>query len=175
MAAARQLAEAWAGLILRMIKDQEIPGGLTLLLFPAPHQKQLGTTQALLAADDLPLFSMPCLYTNQLKCCRHSLLMSLLCTVKSSTNFTLLGFECRDYMLNVLPQGHYMMLAHSALNAQMCIGGACKAAKDNCWCGAVSIYLHLVSGMSSIAVSDSMCFCLEMAAQHMLSVRKNTC
>ncbi|DBA81543.1 TPA: hypothetical protein ACH3X1_007317 [Trebouxia sp. C0004] len=44
-AAARQLAEEWAGLILRMIRDKVAPGGLTLLLFPAPHLKQLGASQ----------------------------------------------------------------------------------------------------------------------------------
>ena len=46
-AAARQLAEEWAGLILRMIRDEAAPGGLTLLLFPAPHLKQLGASQVL--------------------------------------------------------------------------------------------------------------------------------
>lgn len=46
-AAARQLAEEWAGLILRMIRDKAAAGGLTLLLFPAPHQKQLGASQVL--------------------------------------------------------------------------------------------------------------------------------
>lgn len=52
-AAARQLAEEWAGLILSMIKDQASPGGLTLLLFPAPHQKQLGSSQVLHLLADL--------------------------------------------------------------------------------------------------------------------------
>jgi hypothetical protein len=48
-AAVRQLAEEWAGLILRMIRDEAAPGGLTLLLFPAPHLKQLGASQVLCA------------------------------------------------------------------------------------------------------------------------------
>lgn len=46
-AAARQLAEEWAGLILGMIRDEAAPGGLTLLLFPAPHLHQLGASQVL--------------------------------------------------------------------------------------------------------------------------------
>jgi hypothetical protein len=57
-AAARQLAEQWAGLILRMIRGEAAPGGLTLLLFPAPHLKQLGASQVLCT---IPLLLLNCI------------------------------------------------------------------------------------------------------------------
>lgn len=43
--AARQLAVEWASLVLKVRKDGAMPGGLTLLLFPTPQQKQIGTSQ----------------------------------------------------------------------------------------------------------------------------------
>lgn len=46
-AAARQLAQEWAGLILRVISDGSTPGGLPLLLFPTPDEKHLGTSKVL--------------------------------------------------------------------------------------------------------------------------------
>ncbi|KAL0051080.1 hypothetical protein WJX82_001507 [Trebouxia sp. C0006] len=39
------LKQGLVGLILRMIRGEAAPGGLTLLLFPAPHLKQLGASQ----------------------------------------------------------------------------------------------------------------------------------
>lgn len=43
-AAARQLAAEWAALVLNVIRDGAMPGGLTQLLFPLPQQ-QLGTSE----------------------------------------------------------------------------------------------------------------------------------
>ena len=42
---ARQLAGEWLTLVPNVIKDAAVPGGLTLLLFPAPQQKQAFTPQ----------------------------------------------------------------------------------------------------------------------------------
>lgn len=44
-AAARQLAAEWAALVLNVIRDGAVPGGLTQLLFPSPQHQQLGTSQ----------------------------------------------------------------------------------------------------------------------------------
>ena len=44
-AAARQMAAEWASLTVKVIRDAGVPGGLTLLLFPGPNQKQPGTSQ----------------------------------------------------------------------------------------------------------------------------------
>ena len=44
-AAARQLAAQWSALVLNVIRDGAVPGGLTQLLFPSPQHKQLGTSQ----------------------------------------------------------------------------------------------------------------------------------
>lgn len=44
-AAARQLASEWSTLVLNVIRDDAVAGGLTQLLFPSPQYKQLGTSQ----------------------------------------------------------------------------------------------------------------------------------
>ena len=44
-AAARRLAAEWSALVLNVIRDGAVAGGLTQLLFPSPHHKQLGTPQ----------------------------------------------------------------------------------------------------------------------------------
>ena len=44
-AAVRQLAAEWAALVLDVVRDGAVPGGLTQLLFPSPEYQQLGTHQ----------------------------------------------------------------------------------------------------------------------------------
>lgn len=45
--AARQLAAQWSALVMNVIRDGAVPGGLTQLLFPLPQHKQLGTSQVM--------------------------------------------------------------------------------------------------------------------------------
>ena len=51
-AAARQLAAEWAALVVNVIRDGAVPGGLTQLLFPSPQHQQLGTSQVAKEEED---------------------------------------------------------------------------------------------------------------------------